>query len=349
MKTSYEHLGESERRRVERLRAAGWGVRSIARALGRGVATVSDEIRRNSVNGRYVARKAEHKAYVARKYSKVQCLKVVTNKNLRNFVEEKIVADWSPEAISGRIEKIEKRLPDISAKAIYKFVHSVHGRRIEKHLYSKAVKRRSGPKRRRSIWKDGRVSIERRPKRVERRQQFGHFEADFIESGRDGKGSLLVVVERKTRYPFLVYTQQRDTERINRTIFETLRGAPIKSVTVDNDISLQKHKELSALLKSDIFFCHPFSSWEKGTVENRNRAIRRYVPKRSDLSQFQDKFEGVERKLRSRPMKCLNWRTPEEVWLKEMRKYQNKKDALGACVMMSRVLKVNQEVFGLRG
>jgi IS30 family transposase len=87
---AYEHLLESERRRIERLRKSGWSVRGIAKALGRGVGTISEEIRKNSVRGAYNAKKAEHKAWVRRKYSKQQCLKVTSDPDLRTYVEEKL-------------------------------------------------------------------------------------------------------------------------------------------------------------------------------------------------------------------------------------------------------------------
>jgi len=94
-----------------------------------------------------------------------------------------------------------------------------------------------------------------------------------------------------------------------------------KSLTLDNDISFQKHPELSELIKATVYFCHPQAPYEKGTVENRNKAIRRYVKKKSDLSKYGNEyFKMVETKLRNRFMKCLNYRTPEEVFQKEILK-----------------------------
>ena len=108
---------------------------------------------------------------------------------------------------------------------------------------------------------------------------------------------------------------------MNRLIEELLFGIPVKSLTLDNDISFQKHEELSELLNSDIYFCHPQSPNEKGTVENRNKAIRRYVKKKSDLSFFPlSHFKMVEEKLRTRFMTCLNFRTPQEEFERELQK-----------------------------
>lgn len=334
---TYEQVSESERRRIERLQISGWGVRSIARALGRSVSTISDELRRNQVRRVYDAKKANHKAYVRRKYSKQQCLKVVSNRELRRYVEEKLQEEWSPELIAGRIRKIDRHLPKVSPKAIYAFVYSVHGRQLEQYLYSKMVKKKGGPKRGNKAIFDGRTSIEQRPSRVEKRKEFGHIEGDFIESGGDGTGSLLVLVERKTRYPFLAYCADRSASAVNALVFHLLRTVSIKSLTLDNDVSFQKHEDLSQLIAATVFFCHPYTSSEKGTVENRNRVIRRTIPKKTDLSQVsEDTICMVEMKMRNRPMKCLGYRTPQEAWDQEM---QKQKTALRA--VSWRVLKAN--------
>lgn len=324
----FNHLDLRERRRIEKYLKAGKKLHFIADKLDRSISSISDEVKRGSMKGVYDAEKADHKAYVARKQSKIQCLKVAMDPELKKFVVKGMEEDQSPEGISGRLKYVEKSLQYASIKAVYKFVKSPHGRSIERHLYSKAVKKKGGRKRDTPISIDGRTMIDRRPKRVEKRVEFGHFEGDFIESGKDGKGSLLVLVERKTRYPFLRYLDDRSTQSVNAAVDDLLFGLPVKSLTLDNDISFQKHEELSELLNAMIFFCHPQSPHEKGTIENRNKAIRRYVKKRSDLSSFGGKyFKGVESKLRSRYMKCLNFKTPREAFEKEMGKIDMKKAA----------------------
>jgi transposase, IS30 family len=341
MAKTYEHLSENERRRIERLKTSGWSIHGIAVALGRGPSTISEEIGRNKVKGAYDAKKAENKARVRRKNSKQQCLKVVSRFGLRSYVEEKLKEEWSPELIAGRIKEIDRHLPRVSSKAIYAFVYSVYGRPFEQFLYSNMVNKKGGPKRGKKAVTDGRTSIEKRPKRVEKRLQFGHFEGDFIESGKDGTGSLLVLVERKTRYPFIEYCFDRGTAKINEMIFRLLRNAPIESLTLDNDLSFQKHQALSEMINAIVFFCHPFTSSEKGTVENRNRAIRRTLPKKTDLSKVsKETIKLIETKLRNRPMKCLNYRTPQEAWnieiLNAARREKNNSNAV-----LLEVLKAN--------
>ena len=324
----YTHIDESERRRIERALTAKKSVRKIAVMIGRSVSSVSEEISSNSVKRIYKADVANKKAELRRKRSKAQCLKVAMDPDLKKFVTDEIEGDQSPEGISGRLKYHKKDIQYASAKAIYAFVHSPHGRKIEKHLYSKAVKRKGGPKRgEKKCKQDGRIMIGKRPKKVEKRKEFGHFEGDFIESGKDGKGSLLVLVERKTRYPFLIYTLDKATAHINALIAKTLIGIPVQSITLDNDLSFQKHKELSALVGVIIFFCNPYHSWEKGTVENRNGRVRRYVPKKTDLSSIlPERFKEIETILRTRYMTCLKFKTPQEAWDIEIEKWKQREE-----------------------
>jgi IS30 family transposase len=318
----FSHFCLYERKRVQRYLRKKKSIRFIAGKLDRSVSSVSDEVKENSVNGVYNAEKANFKAYQKRWRSKVQCMKINIDPELKKFVIDSMTnEDQSPEGISGRLKHVEKKFQYASSKAIYNFVRSPNGRQVERHLYSKSVHKKSGPKRGTPITIDGRTTIDERPKKVDSRLEFGHFEGDFIESGRDGKGSLLVLIERKTRYPFLRYVEDRTTANINLIVEEMLFGLPVQSLTVDNDISFKKHKELSELIDATIFFCHPQCPHEKGTIENRNKAIRRYIKKRSDLSKYSlEDFAEVERKLRDRFMECLKYKTPREAFGIELQK-----------------------------
>ena len=320
--SEFKHLNLYERQRIERYLKQGRSLRFIATKLDRSVSSISDEVKQNSVNGKYNAKKADFKAYQKRWRSKTQCMKVTQDSDLRQFVIKAMISDHqSPEGISGRLKNVEKSLQYASTKAIYNFVYSIHGRQVEKYLYSKSVHKHGGPKRDTPVTIDGRIMIDERPKSVDSRLEFGHYEGDFIESGKDGKGSVLVIVERKTRYPFLVYLENRKTANVNHLVETTLKDLPIKSLTIDNDISFQKHEELSELINATIFFCHPQCPHEKGTVENRNKAIRRYIKKRSDISSYSKEFiTEVERKLRDRFMKCLKYKTPREAFDAELQK-----------------------------
>lgn len=315
-----KHLEYCERRSIERFINKGKSVRAIARALSRSASTISEEIRQGSVKGVYRADRAEEKAELRRKQSKQQCLKVALNPLIKAYVTKQLQDNQSPEGISGRIKKIDAYIPYVSTKAIYNFIDSSHGGPLEHHLYRKRVKRNGGPKRGTAKASDKtKVSIEKRPKVANNRSEFGHFEGDFMESGKDGAGSLLVLVERKTRYPFIVYTEDKTTLTVNDLIAGCLKEVPVKSITLDNDISFQKHEALSELISATVYFTHPYTSSDKGTVENRNGRIREFVPKRCDISQIPaDVIKQAEEHLRTRFMKCLGFHTPKEVWETEL-------------------------------
>ena len=316
------HLDYCERRSIERYRTKGKSIRWIADRLVRGKSAIGEEIKQGSVRGVYRADTAQKKARLRRKQAKQKCLKVAMNPTLKTYVTKELKDNQSPESISGRIKEVDTHIPYASTKAIYAFVHSSHGGPLEHHLYRKRVKKKGGRKRGSQSKIDAtKVSIEKRPKRANVRTEFGHFEGDFIESGKDGTGSLLVLVERKTRYPFVIYTEDKTTLTINQLIVGVLKDVPVKSITLDNDISFQKHEELSDMIDAVVYFTHPYTSSDKGTVENRNGRIREFVPKGCDISQVPaSTLTEAEIHLRTRYMKCLNFRTPTECWETELAK-----------------------------
>lgn len=320
------HLEYCERRSIERYRTKGKSIRWIARQLQRGKSSIATEIKQGSVKGVYRADRAQQKAELRRRQAKQKCLKVALDPIIKAYVTKQLEDDQSPESISGRIKEVDTHIPYASTKAIYAFVRSGHGGPLEHHLYRRRVKRKGGRKRGTPSASDQtKVSIEERPKKANNRTEFGHFEGDFIESGKAGTGSLLVLVERKTRYPFIIYTEDKTTLTINQLIVGILKDIPVKSITLDNDISFQKHEELSDLIDAVVYFTHPYTSSDKGTVENRNGRIREFVPKGCDISQTpKTTLVKAEQHLRTRFMKCLDFRTPAECWETELQKARAK-------------------------
>lgn len=220
--------------------------------------------------------------------------------------------DQSPEHISRRIAKYHQDLPYVSGITIRLYIKSPYGRRIEAYR-NKQNKRKGGKKRDVPRIKDKRM-IDKRPKSINARRRVGDMEGDFIAPGKDGDGLLLVHTDRKLRYPLL--------EKINPVSLRTLTNAvgrmkkrypEMQTVTWDNDILLICHRELEKRFGIKIYFCHPYRFWEKGGVENRNKLIRKYIPKGSDISRYSRGYiKKLEEKLQRRIMKCLKYRTPIE-------------------------------------
>lgn len=308
------HITDADRDEIEILLKKKYSHREISLTIGKAHDAVGYEIRKNSVKGIYIAAKARLKAYFARKYSKYQGMKVREDDDLEKYVHEKMALDWSPEEISGRIRYVDKRIKYASPKAIYKYVYSVFGRLLEKFLRYKGKRKKGGGASKVSGLKD-RIFIQNRPKIIEKRRRFGDWEGDFIVSGKGGSGALLVLVERKSRYVIIRKLMSRDTQTVNAAIYQMTGGMVyFNSLTIDNDISFRRHVELSRMLDAPVYFCQPYHSWEKGSVENMNKWIRQYVPKKSDVSKLTDEYiRFVEGRLNGRPRKCLKFRTPFEI------------------------------------
>lgn len=274
---------------------------------------------RNSVKGTYDVLKAHHKAYVRRKYSKYQGMKIVGDKHLRNFVDRHLYDDQSPKAIAGRLKRRERKLRKVSKDSIYRYIHSIYGRAIESFRKNRKRKKRT-TRRKRSHLAD-RTFIDKRPQYIAKRMRVGDGEADFVESGKSGKGILLVVVDRKTRASFLEQIITVTIAHVHKAFLKIKKRFPeLKTITTDNDILLRKHKELERLLRIKVYFCNPYHSWEKGTVENTNKYIRRDIPKGSSIASYPGVFiQKLEQKLNRRIMECLKYRTPAEA-LKEVKK-----------------------------
>lgn len=241
-------------------------------------------------------------------------MKIVEHDPLRKRVEELLLEGRSPESIAGRITKREKDLPSISGDSIERFLRSVHGRRIESTRQKQKVKRKWRKKRKKITQLSDRKFIDVRPSIINQRGRVGDAESDFILSGRDGTGILLTVVDRKLRVSFIeqilvvtILEVEKACLRIKERYPEWL------TMTTDNDLLWQHHRRLEKLLGITIYFCHPYHSWEKGTIENTNGEVRKDISKGSDISKYSKAdIQKIEAKLNGRFMECLGFSTPQE-------------------------------------
>lgn len=244
---------------------------------------------------------------------------------MRNLIEEMLYDDQSPSNIAGRITRHEKHLPSISKNSIYRYIKSVYGRKIEACRKKKKARRWRRRAKNRKI-KD-RIFIDQRPEFINKRKRLGDVEADFVESGKTGKGVILAVADRKIRVAFLERIIKTNIANVHRSFLKIkVRFKEIRTITADNDLLFQKHKELEKILNVKIYFCHPYHSWEKGTIENINKYIRKDIPKGSDISRYSPRFiKQTEKKLNRRTLKCLNYLTPRESLNRERDKQKSAK------------------------
>ena len=242
-------------------------------------------------------------------------MKIAEHTELHKYVDDHLYDDQSPEAIAGRVTKHEKHLPKISKNSIRRYIKSVYGRRVEYHRTKQKRKRKRSRKRPKLAQLKDRVFIDKRPKYIQERRYVGHAEADFLLSGRTGKGIILSLVCRKIRVSFLEQILEVTIANVHKAFQRIKERFPeLKSISTDNDLLLQKHKELEKLLGVKIYFCHPYHSWEKGSIENTNKYVRKDIPKSSDISRYSKRFiKKLEDKLNRRYMKVLRYKTPQEM------------------------------------
>lgn len=281
--------------------------------MGRAKSAIWNEVERNPVNRKYDPKKAQHKAYARRHAAKYQGKKIVHNPDLKKEVDSRLLDDQSPQAIARRITHREKHLPSISKNAIYRYIASPYGRRIEIHRSMR--KQRRGRRRGHQKSLSERTFIDQRPKYINNRDRIGDTEGDFIVSGKSGVGILLTVADRKSRAPFIEQILKVSIENVHKAFLRIKKRFPeMRTMTTDNDLLFAHHKELERLLHIKIYFCHPYHSWEKGTIEYLNGIVRRDIPKGSDISKYSKHFiKKLEAKIGRRPMECLKDRTPQEV------------------------------------
>ena len=301
MKT-YKHLSFEERFVIEKLWNGRSLIREIATFLGRSPNTISRELQKNIVNGSYDAKKAHTKVNQRRWRAKRQCLKVAMDSFLVNFVEAKLEKKWTPKQISGYL-RVELGI-SCSAKAIYKYIEH---RGLEYRLFWRWNKKRGGPKRQKHKGVlDNRKYIEQRPVQ----NVLGHYELDFMVS-KHSSYVLLVATDRLTKYSLVRKLPNRKRSTINQAFSDMFGSVTVKSITTDNDIAFRHWTELERIIQAPIYFCHPYHSWEKGLVENTNRWIRCFVPKRRDIASVtQEDLNEIHAFLNDRPREVIGFRIP---------------------------------------
>ena len=307
MKKKFKQLSNEERFCIEKMWIGRVTIRYIAKVLGRSPNTVSSEIKKNMVNGVYDATKAIQKVSARRWRAKQQCLKVALSGFLTVFVEEKLKKKWSPKQISGYL-RVHLQI-SCSAKAIYKFAES---RGLDRFLFWRWNNKKGG--RKREHWKtkkDGRIYVDERPERV----GVGHIELDFIVS-KASKCVLMVAVDTVSKRTWIRKLPNRKRSTIRAALSCMFHGVPLRSITTDNDIAFTCWRELEVLLQVPIYFTHPYHSWEKGLVENTNRWIRCFVPKRRDIeSVTKEELNEIHSFLNDRPRECIGFKSPMEYYV----------------------------------
>jgi transposase, IS30 family len=335
MGKKFKHLNVEEREIIAVRLAAGVKPLVIAIEIDKHISVIYREIKRNKPSkGIYLALQANKQA--KERKSKAHWRKRIPDEFTRKYIKDRITLDqWTPEQISGRL-KLEYPEHYVSHETIYQYIY-LEKPELGLLLPRKRHKRFPKSKLRKTRGSKiiDRISIKERPNEIEERKDFGHFEADCVVSSRKGKGALLTMAERVSRYTIIAKLDEKTSSKANLALSFELSKYPkglVKSTTYDNGPEFAGHKEVNQAINMKSYFCDPYHSWEKGTIENRNGVIRYYFPKGTDFSKItEEQIKYVQDKINNRPMKLLGFLTPKEVHDKMVLNYlQDKSFAFAA-------------------
>jgi IS30 family transposase len=291
----------------------------IAETIGKDKSVISRELKRNANSkGRYSFEYAQDMANIRKeRMKKPRKLYTWLKKDIIKLIEQ----DWSPQQIEGRL-KLENK-PFVSHETIYKIIRKdkADGGTLYKHTRHK-LKHRKRPVGKETSIKD-RVTIDQRPEIVNLKQRFGDWEIDTIV-GENHKGAILTLVERQTAFMMMEKLEYgKNAKELANAAIRLLTGYLhyVHSITGDNGTEFANHRAIAKALKTNFYFTHPYSSWEKGLIENTNKLVRQYFPKKTNFNTLNNQqIKEIQYKINNRPRKNLNFYSPKELFFRFLQK-----------------------------
>lgn len=308
---SYTQLAEGQRYQIDILLQTGKSQRAIARTLGVSSSTIYREVRRNSQVDGYCAIQAQ-RISDRRRSSAVKARRITPD--LIRKIEDLLRLDWTPEIIAGHLRR--EGGPGVSHEWIYQHIwrNRAEGGELFWYLPRRGKRYRRSRANRSLI--PNRIGIEQRPEIVDSRIRLGDWEADTVLGSRRG-AALVTLVERKSRFTLIGKVERKYADLTRQTIIKLLgrHRDKLHTLTGDNGSEFSEHERVSKALGLDFYFAHPYSAWERGTNEQTNGLIRRYLPKGMSFDDLSERdVKWVMDRLNHRPRKCLRYRTPHEVF-----------------------------------
>lgn len=314
MERKYRQITLEERCEIYWLRESGISVSEIARKLSRDKSTISRELRRNvSKSGGYKPSVANKRALANRH---IGHYKLDRDKRLKCYILDRLRVGWSPQTITGRL-CYEEEISRVCAETIYNYIYESRfgiKHQLWQLLCRHKPRRTKLRSRKRRVKIPDRISIHKRPDYIDKRLEDGHLEADLVLFGKT-KQNLITLIDRKTRYLTVINNPEgkNSINVINKIKEKTMKNPP-KSITFDNGLEFAKHHLLNKK-GVDTYFCDPYSSWQKGSVEHANGIIRRYLPK-SYRGKINDNIvDFIQNNINNMPRKILGYQTPAEAQL----------------------------------
>lgn len=331
-----KHLSPFERGQIEALHRAGHSIRDIGRRLGRAHQTISNELKRGTTTqlktGRtpYTAYFAEtgQAVYVRNRLNCGAKSKLLAASEFIDFACEKITDQgWSPDAVVGFANNQTdwKGKPMVSTKTLYNYIDLdlLHVRNIDLPM---KTRRNTKTKRVRSNRRILGMSIAERPPEIEERAEFGHWEIDTVEGQKSDDNVLLTLIERKTRNYYAILLDDQDHDSVDYAItqlqrdFGELFPQVFKTITSDNG---SEFSNLTVGLQgvTDVYFCHPYSPYERGSNERHNGLLRRYIPKGKAISDYSSNaIQRIYQTLNNLPRRILDYQQPAVLFDEELAK-----------------------------
>jgi IS30 family transposase len=337
-KRKYTHLKESERYKIEGLLEGKKKAEEIAEILGRDRTTIYREIKRGRVKRLQsdLSYRVKYRADVGQRDcesrwgNKERPLKIGKDKKLEEYIRIKLVEErYSPDAIIGEIKMKGLKFEGmICTKTLYNYIDKgIFSGISNKNLWEKSKRKRRRYKPIGRISKKNRMgrSIEKRPREVNEREEYGHWEGDTLKGPVRRTASLLTLTERKSREEIVVKLENATQDAIREAIdglereYGPVFKAKFKSITFDNGVEFLDWRslEVSAQTKESrtrIYFAHAYSAWERGTNENHNRMIRRFIPKGTDIFDLaHEEIQKIQEWMNNYPRKILGYKTPKQI------------------------------------
>jgi IS30 family transposase len=346
MPNTFTHLTQQQRDRIKALKDAGHSSRKIGRTLGIPHTTVSRELKRNSyapvatVRGRwrhlpshqeragtYNPAYAQHKAYLRRRAVLHQRTKLSAHRGLREFVVAGLEAHWNPDEIAGYLKRHQEHevpcgedgcgLGYASKTTIYRWLTTTPAALHRLELYSQRRPRpKRYPQRRGRSPIPDRQPLAKRPDTAGDRQEPGHWEGDTVVSGTHtgSRAALAVVVERTSRLLVARLIPDLRPAAFAGAVNGMLEDKFVRTLSLDNGFENIYHQQITRATGATVYFTDPYSSWQKGGVENANKMLRRYIPKGSDLALLtQAQVDEYVEKINNKPRKILGYKSALQV------------------------------------
>lgn len=318
---SYTHFTLEERKYLQQLLSEGLSFRKIAAILERSPSTISREVRRNKAkykphrkpdNKYWYNHWHAYKCYIRRRREQTRAALHPGTKEW-NYIVKGLQQYWSPEEICGRWHKEFPERKSLCVSTIYRYIKlkKFQGITTKQHLRRRGKFMLPRNSCYNSIQPD-RI-IPQWPAEIRNRSRIGDWEGDTIYGGV-GKGLLVSLVDRKSRYLRIGLLMKRNASDTREVIEKLLRGLPVKSVSLDNGSEFSEFRKLEESLSTLVYFAEPHKPWQRGTNENTNDIVRFFFPKGFDFRTVTDEdIQAVEDFINNRPRKCLGWKTPAEV------------------------------------